>query len=868
MCARRLGLVGVFVLSTMVGLAVPAHAQQEEVWDSEMKAGLAAMGSARLEDARRRFERAVRLAEGLIDKERAATSLVNLADVYRIQGEYTEAEALTRRAIGLIEQLPGIVDAEIATALNNLAALLDLQGRYPEAMALYLRALQIRERTGGGGRDLAVLLNNLGAVHDSHGDADGAERYYRRAIDLGRAGAQQSADVAVMTLNNAGVLFDRLGRIDEAEAAFREALERAGALEEARPEVATTLHNLGVLELRQPASRDEAERLLRRSLELRAGALPDTHPDIAMTSYALAEIELRKGRIPLALDIARGAARVLRARLARKQDTSRQAALNEQRAWRSAFLGHLGILREAIAADPARTEEYVAEAFDIAQLAKASDTSNAVASMAARFAVGSDDLARVVRARQDLLTQHRFADSEIIRFAGMPSAGRDAGKERQMRRELDRINAELERLDRDISSKFPSYRTLTGFDPVDAREVRSVLAEDEALATYLFGDSSSYLFVITRAGMRLFALDIGRKELERAVRNLRRHLDPERATATALPAFPVEDPVMLYDRLLRPAEALLAGRAHLIVVADSALESLPFSVLLTEKPAANAVQGREYARYPWLIGKHALSYVPSVSSLHALRQSYRKGDGKLTLAAFADPILRGSTGEQPGRPVKSVLSGKIADVEKVRQLDPLPETAEEVLAIAKSLDADSGHIYLRAEATEARVKSMDLSLFQTVIFATHGLMAGEFASISEPALVLTPPEQGSELDDGLLTVSEIAKLRLNADWVILSACNTAAADGTPGAEGLSGFAKAFFYAGSRALLVSHWAIASHATVELTTTMFRARAGAPAIGKAEALRRAALHMILAAPDRNHAHPMFWAALVVVGEGGAR
>ena len=106
-------------------------------------------------------------------------------------------------------------------------------------------------------------------------------------------------------------------------------------------------------------------------------------------------------------------------------------------------------------------------------------------------------------------------------------------------------------------------------------------------------------------------------------------------------------------------------------------------------------------------------------------------------------------------------------------------------------------------ATETVVKSADLSGTRVLAFATHGLVAGELKGSAEPALVLTPPEKGTELDDGLLTASEVAQLRLNADLVILFACDTASPDGTPGAEGLSGFAKAFFYAGSRALLVSH-----------------------------------------------------------------
>jgi CHAT domain-containing protein len=172
-------------------------------------------------------------------------------------------------------------------------------------------------------------------------------------------------------------------------------------------------------------------------------------------------------------------------------------------------------------------------------------------------------------------------------------------------------------------------------------------------------------------------------------------------------------------------------------------------------------------------------------------------------------------------------------------------------------------------ATETAIKAMSaddrLARARVVHFATHGLIAGEVKGLAEPALVLTPPAEGTdaaalEKDDGLLTASEVAQLKLNADWVILSACNTAAGDGGDG-EALSGLARAFFYAGARALLVSHWPVNSEAAVKLTTRIFAQKAD---IGRAEALRQAMLATI--AEGGRSAHPSHWAPFVVVGEGG--
>lgn len=186
--------------------------------------------------------------------------------------------------------------------------------------------------------------------------------------------------------------------------------------------------------------------------------------------------------------------------------------------------------------------------------------------------------------------------------------------------------------------------------------------------------------------------------------------------------------------------------------------------------------------------------------------------------------------------------------------------------MAKTLRAGDGALWLRERATERTVKSLDLAKYRVIAFATHGVMAGEIGGIAEPGLILTPPEVASAEDDGYLSASEVAQLRLNADWVLLSACNTAASDGTPGAEGLSGLAKAFFFAGSRSLFVSHWPVASEATVLLTTAMLRDYESNPTLGKSEAHRKAMLALMNTPGHPEYSHPFFWAPFVVVGEGG--
>jgi CHAT domain-containing protein len=218
----------------------------------------------------------------------------------------------------------------------------------------------------------------------------------------------------------------------------------------------------------------------------------------------------------------------------------------------------------------------------------------------------------------------------------------------------------------------------------------------------------------------------------------------------------------------------------------------------------------------------------------------------------------------------------LADLAHLRMQTPLPETADEVCEVARSIGADVSDIRIGARATETEIKRLsaagDLARYRILHFATHGVLAGELSGTHEPGLILTPPANATQEDDGYLSGTEIAGLKLDADWVILSACNTAGGAGRgQAAEALSGLARVFFYAGARALLVSHWEVDSDAAVKLVTTAIGALSKDKNLGRAEVLLRA---MLVAMADTSRPahwtpawHPAVWAPFVVVGEGGA-
>ncbi len=304
----------------------------------------------------------------------------------------------------------------------------------------------------------------------------------------------------------------------------------------------------------------------------------------------------------------------------------------------------------------------------------------------------------------------------------------------------------------------------------------------------------------------------------------------------------------------------------------------------------------------WLIRDHALTVLPAVSSLKALRRVARPSAASKPMIGFGNPLLNGDQNhpkfgayykelaqqarnkqrcpETAWQRVTALVGlrrgvtplqtrGGLADVEFLRKQAPLPETADELCAVAHDVHADLGEIRLGARANEGEIKHLSetgqLAQYLIVHFATHGALAGQVAGNSEPGLLLTPPAEPSETDDGYLTASEIAGLKLDADWVILSACNTAAG-GAQGAEALSGLARAFIYAQARALLVSHWEVDSDATVKLITGAMSRLAANKSMSRAEAMRQSMLALIDKGEPRE-THPAFWAPFVVVGEGGA-
>jgi CHAT domain-containing protein len=589
---------------------------------------------------------------------------------------------------------------------------------------------------------------------------------------------------------------------------------------------------------------------------------------VAESYNGLANIYWEENHPELALEQNRHATQILTRHLDAEATQRLSGDSMEEKHFRGAFVLGVALDYDTMVAVPKRRDELVEESFRMAQLAQSSSAASALAGMAARFAAGSDGLAKAVRERQDLLDQWNKLNTAMIQTMGRPSEQRKGDAEAVLRQDLDAVAQQLAELDRRIGREFPAYAELSNPQPMTVAAAQALLADDEALLVYVVGGKVSWLWTLRRHQIGFTALDINARDLLIAVRALRVTLDPQ--LNQNFHAYPASDAYALYKRILAPATPLLEGAHHVLIVPDGALQSLPVGVLVTKPPAHDPDKLEENRDIAWFARDHAITVLPAVSTLRALRQFAVASKASAPFLGIGDPVLKGDGGATRGvANLAAVMHGGMADVDKLRALPPLPETADELRTVATMLGAPSSALYLGQRASEPLLAKVELSNYRVIEFATHGLVSGEMSGLAEPALVLTPPDKASRENDGLLTASKIAKLKLDADWVVLSACNTAAGDGSPSAEGLSGLAKAFFYAGSRAMLVSNWPIASKAAVKLTTGIFDALKKDPSIGRAEALRRSEMAML---DDQSlpaaFAHPMIWAPFTLAGEGGAK
>lgn len=831
----------------------------------------------RYADAEPRLNRSRAILEKALGRDHAEVAIVlnDLASLYSNQGRYADAERLYKDARAIIEKVLGPDHPEVAVILNGLATLYVYQGRYADAEPLLNHTIAIAKTAFGREHlSFAPYLNNLAELYSRGGRYEDAQRLHKLALaikekELGPDHPQVLFEDALLA-----EAYRQQARYDEAETLLRSSLATAEKTPGLDNQIlALLLNNLAELYASQRRYKD-AEPLLKHALSLYEEALGPNAPNATMVLNNLAKLYGDQGRYEEALPFVR--------RYEESLPTVSRSLDPRQDMGASGFA--FRILFGAQRAKLISEAESFAESYRVLQASWSSAAAEAVNKLAQRFAASSGELAELVRKDQDLAVEAAGLDKALLAAVSKASNERSAAAEDDIRKRLGEIDAERKRLSATLQERFPAYVALANPQPLTLKETQDLLADDEAVVAFDVGEKTSYAWVVTQTAADWTEIPADRKTLEEKIATLRRGLslrDIKQAIAVgAKPElFDLDLAHDLYAVLLGPVEGLIKDKKHLVVVPAGPLTALPFDVLATEKPAARVTRIGDIARYrdiAWLVKRQALTTLPSITSLKVLRAIVEGGEAPKALTGYADPVFNevaaraiNQSRERATNQIREYATyyrGSEVDLNALRRLPQLPNTADELRSVAKRLGVPDSEIHLGSAATEAAVKHANLAQYRIIYFATHGLVAGDVKDLAEPALALTLPREATDEDDGLLTASEVAQLKLNADFVVLSACNTAAGD-RPGAEALSGLARAFFYAGARALLVSHWSVESGAAVRLTTGTFDALRADPSIGRSEALRRVMIAMINDKSNEWNAYPAFWAPFVVVGEGSS-
>ena len=791
------------------------------------------------------------------------------------RGDYELAENIHRELLALQTKVLGAENIAVAETLMDLAINVSNLGRFDEAETLLKRAepmiasqssAELRARMKGyrcldaanKGDFAAALAYAVDAVKTWRFMLEDSPKSGGDAALQGLAGRSKNRLISELTyalhLEAAMLLRNEDGQqaYERAGEAMRLASKVNDFPPDWRAELLMTLGESAMAMNRMAA----AEQYFRVAQQIREDLYGPTLPSIK-TLVALGRAFHMEGIDTSAVNAYREAFTRLLNSTGVKADFLSAAELND-------FVAAAFNLISRPNLSQSQKVQILEEVFYTFQMSRSGVADKTIVQSALALSVSDTDLGRELKKimDQDRLLLSKRAD--LAEQNMLSDAERDPKVEQLLLQDIQTLESSLKSIRENMSVKYPAYSTLATPKPLTLRGMQNLLNPGEALISYMLGRKESYAILIKHSGLDLIKIPLSESAIRESVFALRKGLQPQ---AGGLGEFDVDEAYDLYKTLLDPFKTNLQDVDHLIVNATGPLASLPFSVLISkEDPDA----GREITvKTAWLSRSFAISHIPSIQSFVSLR---KRADTKPAQHAFfgiGNPSLEGSKNKSVGafdQLAGNCRSDAPMPAQMIRALAPLPDTAKEIQAIAKLLDPDSAHPWLLgANATEQAVDKLHLDDYRILYFATHGLLPGELKCQSEPALVLTPPKTTplSKSEDGLLQASEVATLKINADLVVLSACNTAGGGGKFGGEALSGLAEAFFYAGAKGLVVSHWQVPSEPTARLMTGMFSRVGNQFSTTSAKALSAAQFGL---SSDEKTAHPYFWAAFTIVGDGG--
>jgi len=864
------------------------------------------------------LEQALKIDREIGDRRGEAIRLGNIGNIYRDLGDHPKALTYFKRALGISEEIEDIEDQGIH--LSNIGIVYRKLDNLHKALEYYKRALKIARQVGNK-RSEGIRLGNIGIVYKRLGDFPRALVYYEQALKIAREIEDRSGEKR--HLGNIGVIYRNLGDYAKALEYHKQALEIARELGAKRSQ-ARHLGNIGIVYYElgnypKALKYFEQSLMIARETEDKEGAgiclgniglvLTDSGDFAkAFEFYEQAlkidrEIGNRKsqgfvlnglGNVSFKLGDYSRSVEYYKKALAIGQEirspaevweahAGLAAAYEEQGKYEKSFSHYRQAVEEI---ENVRsllpTEEFKAgfleskmEVYEkvihlLANLHKQQSLKNydKEAFHYAERARARAFLDILAEARADVRSgiepEFKQRERSILRKLSriqtqLRNPNLSAQDWRKLTSGLKRLEDEHEALKREIRRKNPRYANLIYPRPYRLSQVqKQVLDENAALLEFSLGKERSFVWLITKEHSSLHSLP-GQDDIERKV---------EQHLQTISKPVGLTNPFSrhyflgyeLYTMLLGPVIGELEGKSHLIIVPDGILHYLPFETLITQK--VNQDEGVNY-----LLKDYQISYAPSASVLGYLQDEGKKVRRKrLQLLAFGDPSFGRISEMAAARGEENMAVEMELNAEETANrglyerrgftFRRLPFSGTEVMEIADLFPPSEKTVYLGERAKEEVVKSEALERFKYIHFATHGIIEQKVPSRS--GIVLTLDEDPTE--DGFLQVNEIFNLKLDADVVVLSACQTGLGRLRKG-EGIIGLARAFMYAGTPSVVVSLWNINDRSTASLMKNFYAClKKGS---NKTEALQLAKLQM-LQSERKLYRHPFYWAAFVLIGD----
>jgi len=761
-----------------------------------------------------------------------AKSYTNIGNVYTDKGDYDRALEFYQNSLNIKLTTLGEQHPSVARNYNNIGVVYSKKGNYDLALEFYQKSLKTWLTTLGEHHPQVVMsYNNIADIYQKKGDHGLALEFFQKALNITVANFGQEHPSAAQLHNNIGNIYLEKGDYEHALSHYQKAIQaNAPGFKESDPNRNPSLDNI------------LSEQMLLETLELKARALVQRHED----SGNLRDLQAAFSIYELLAQL------IDRMRSGYQAEGSKLfLAENANAIYEEAIRTALGLSRTT--GDP----QYKEQAFGFAEKAKAAVLWEALLdSRAKQFAAIPDTL---LEKERELRIDLAFYDTRIQKEKLKP-ANRDSLMISEFENRYFDLNRRYEKLIERFERDYPKYYALKyQTRGVTIPELQQQLDDETTVLEYFAGDSTIYIFTISKTHFDVTTLPKDTL-LESQIEQLRLGITQNHGEGDY--QLYTRNAYQLYQTLFEPIEPRLHAQ-KIMIIPDGVLNNIPFETLLSaDVTAAKAI---DYRALPYLMKKYLISYAYSANLLAATTVQ-PQSQPPYDYLAFAPVFVDGLTSDSRGM---DLLEGNHA-LDSTRTADKiyLPASKQEVLGIQELFQKSYGlvaklsdwlleektRVYLEKEANEGTLKREQLQNYRYLHLATHG-----FANQNTPDLSgLLLARDSVSVEDGVLHLPEIYNLDLNADLVVVSACESGTGKLAKG-EGLIGLTRGFLYAGARNLLVSLWKVNDWSTADLMLACYTQILKGNS--KAEALRDAKQHLMQSNPD--YAKPYYWAPFILIG-----